>query len=417
MGFFDPFQFFFGSKSSSAQSQTPRPASYWHTPTSAEIAAAVAPDPNRYAPVDLTKSSCDDPYDPEDLYYYTSPKNGQGPYIPQLNDEEMNKVSKQIFIKRYGRSPDRASFIVWNKGTVPKTIATGCVTPDLGGYFGVQVDGKNKVIIDAYNTTFPNPPTPVPPKTKYFYYIRFTNRSTDEKYQPRRFTLTFRYSLKLNKNSKISCDDLKNDKCWGNLQKIPNTNAMGFVIHDTNVDYVRVDEANNAIIEAYNTSSMPSSSASSSSSNLAPAPVAGPAAPAPPSAAPPSAAPPSAAPPSADPPVAAAPAPVAAQTPSLPPLPPGWEELKEPSGRIYYGNPSLKIVQYERPILFEMGGQTFSSTKELLNRVKSTCTTQTCEIKLDPVAGGSKNKKHRRGTKRRHKASRRKASRRRTGKK
>ena len=38
------------------------------------------------------------------------------------------------------------------------------------------------------------------------------------------------------------------------------------------------------------------------------------------------------------------------QQPSAPPLlPPGWEELKEPSGRIYYGNPTLKIVQYGLP--------------------------------------------------------------------
>ena len=37
------------------------------------------------------------------------------------------------------------------------------------------------------------------------------------------------------------------------------------------------------------------------------------------------------------------------QQPSAPPLPPGWEELKEPSGRIYYGNPALKIVQYDIP--------------------------------------------------------------------
>jgi hypothetical protein len=38
------------------------------------------------------------------------------------------------------------------------------------------------------------------------------------------------------------------------------------------------------------------------------------------------------------------------QQPSAPPLlPPGGEELKEPSGRIYYGNPTLQIVQYDLP--------------------------------------------------------------------
>ena len=31
------------------------------------------------------------------------------------------------------------------------------------------------------------------------------------------------------------------------------------------------------------------------------------------------------------------------------PLPFGWEELRTESGRIYYGNPYLKIVQYDRP--------------------------------------------------------------------
>jgi hypothetical protein len=38
------------------------------------------------------------------------------------------------------------------------------------------------------------------------------------------------------------------------------------------------------------------------------------------------------------------------QPPSVPPpLPFGWEELKDESGRTYYGNPYLKITQYDRP--------------------------------------------------------------------
>jgi len=46
--------------------------------------------------------------------------------------------------------------------------------------------------------------------------------------------------------------------------------------------------------------------------------------------------------------------PASAPPASAPPLeeddlPPGWEELIDASGRIYYGNPWLKIVQYERP--------------------------------------------------------------------
>ena len=34
---------------------------------------------------------------------------------------------------------------------------------------------------------------------------------------------------------------------------------------------------------------------------------------------------------------------------SLAPLPPGWEVLADASGRPYYGNPTLRITQYEHP--------------------------------------------------------------------
>ena len=234
--------------SSSAPTIGPR----YIAPTPAEIAAAVAP--TKYAPVDLTKYSCDDPYDLEDLYYYLSPKNGQkGPYIPQPTDYDI-RYSARI---RDGRT-------IWTQRTIPNTSATGCMSQDLGGYFGVMVDGLNKVVIDAYNAQFPNPPTPVPLKTKYFYYTRFINnnvdafKNKDEHYFPARFTMSFRKSLTLNKNSKIRCDDLISDACWGELQKLPNTNAMGFVITRMYPDgayiYVRVDAANNAIIDAYNKS-------------------------------------------------------------------------------------------------------------------------------------------------------------------
>jgi hypothetical protein len=37
------------------------------------------------------------------------------------------------------------------------------------------------------------------------------------------------------------------------------------------------------------------------------------------------------------------------QPPSIRPLPVGWEELRDSSGRTYYGNPTLRITQYERP--------------------------------------------------------------------
>jgi hypothetical protein len=103
-------------------------------------------------------------------------------------------------------------------------------------------------------------------------------------------------------------------------------------------------------------------------------------------------------------------------------LPPGWEELKEPSGRIYFGNPALNAVQYELPMLYKMDGETFSSTNALLNEVYSRCPTGTrvCDVAIAPAAqatpsaaGGAKNKKRR--TKRRRHC--RKASRRSTSKK
>ena len=448
--------------SSSAPLQSPRRYDYWHVPTSAEIAAAVAP--TKYAPVDLTKYSCDDPYDLEDLYYYVSPKNGQkGPYIPQPTDDDI-RYDARI---RDGRT-------IWTQRTIPNTSATGCMSQDLGGYFGVQVDGLNKVIIDAYNAQFPNPPTPVPLKTKYFYYTRFINRDTSKEYFPARFTTSFRQSLKLNENSKIRCDNLISDACWGQPQQIPNTNAIGFVIIDGEgqgaLMYVRVDRANNAIIEAYNeslntplppgvpqgqevrpTSAAPPSSSSTSappSSSSTPAPVAATSAPAPAPAQPMVPAPLSTV--STSTPLPPGwemhtdkkgrtfyafyvnnalvskqwefPSPLSPASTSTP-LPPGWEELKEPSGRVYYGNPGLKIVQLDRPMVYKIGNDTVLSTNELLKKLNLSCPpgTSECDINVVPVAtaaaGGSKNKKTSKRRLRSRKASRRKASRNRTCKK
>jgi hypothetical protein len=100
------------------------------------------------------------------------------------------------------------------------------------------------------------------------------------------------------------------------------------------------------------------------------------------------------------------------------PLPPGWEELKEPSGRVYYGNPVLKIVQLDRPMVYKIGNETFSSRIELLKKLNLSCPpgTSECEINVAPVAtaaaGGAKNKKTSKRRLRSRKASRRKASRR-----
>ena len=435
--------------SSSAPSQTPRRYDYWHVPTSAEIAAAVAP--TKYAPVDLTKYSCDNPYDLEDLYYYIyyiSPKNVQGPYIPQPTDDDIMYDARI----QDGRT-------IWTQGTIPNTSATGCMSqvlmspPKLDRFFGVQVDGLNKVIIDAYNAQFPNPPTPVPLKTKYFYYKRFINRDTSKEYFPARFTTSFRQSLRLNKNSNTICDDLISDACWGQPQQIPNTNAIGFVIIDGEgqgaLMYVRVDRANNAIIEAYNeslntplppgvpqgqevrpTSAAPPSSSSTSApvaatSAPAPAPAPAPSTPAPPSS---SSTPPTVLNLPLTPAQPMVPAPLSTASTSTPlppgwemhtdkkgrtfyafyvnndlvskqwefpsplspaststPLPPGWEELKEPSGRVYYGNPGLKIVQLDRPMVYKIGNDTVLSTNELLKKLNLSCPPGTSECDINVV--------------------------------
>ena len=54
---------------------------------------------------------------------------------------------------------------------------------------------------------------------------------------------------------------------------------------------------------------------------------------------------------------AANPTPVAANPvpATQPPLRVGWEQLTEPSGRVYYGNPVLKKTQYERPLPLPLG--------------------------------------------------------------
>ena len=35
----------------------------------------------------------------------------------------------------------------------------------------------------------------------------------------------------------------------------------------------------------------------------------------------------------------------------LPPLPEGWETLVDPQGKTYYGNPTMKITQYNHPAM------------------------------------------------------------------
>ena len=149
--------------------------------------------------------------------------------------------------------------------------------------------------------------------------------------------------------------DLSVDINWGkgNPQNIPNTNATGFVLR-FNEGYwiaVRVDRENNSIIEAYNEKvNDPSSTPASTPSIPAPLP--------PTPSLPPSlttdpsqstSSTPSSAPSSTP---SSAPVQPIVPAPSLPlaeALPSGWEVFREPSGRIYYGNPASKRVQYNWP--------------------------------------------------------------------
>lgn len=267
------------------------------------------------------KDPCDNPYDTDDLYYYISSQNGEGPYIP-VSEKELWNIAR----KATGNESDQRDYIVytkWTTGDIPKTNATGCMSQNLGGIFGVRVDGLNKVIIDAYNAKFPNRPPLVPLKTKYFYYIRWKG---GKEYLSRSLILINRFGK---------------DHDWKS-GKIPNTNATGLMrtARNDNVICVRVDRANNAIIEAYNESltkplppgweevQQPSGQIFYGNPALKIVQEIRP--------------------------TSSAPEPTtsstASSTSSLPPLPPGWEELTEPSGRIYYGNPTLKTVQYDRPL-------------------------------------------------------------------
>ena len=612
----------------------------WEFPSSSSVAAPVAapvvpakPVAPVAAPVKPAtsvvpphKDPCVNPYDRVDLYYYISSQNGQGPYIP-VTEKELWHIARKA-TGNESNQMDSNVYTQWTTSDIPNTNATGCKSQNLGNsgiFFGVRVDGLNKMIIDAYNAKFTNRPpieTLVPLETKYFYYVRWINQSKE--YLPRNLT-SIDFALAPSEGRRLS-----SDYGWGkgNPQNIPNTNAIGFMTsaekNSTGIGkfiYVRVDRANNAIIEAYNESltkplppgweEVKQASGQIFYKNIsgivqevrptseAPEPI--PSSPLPPGweylkddagriyygnpilkikqynrpdnlppgweelreeasgklyyknisgivqydrplpplppgwvemkdpngevyyrnpsfgihqykrpvqlppgweymtnktrerfyyvnpslyiaqyafpTTPSSSTPAPAAPVAASASLmendadntnnimvkpanivgapstsSAPPSSTDPSTSSLPPLPPGWEYLKNPtsgklyygnpsiklaqnerplpippgweylkdptSGKLYYGNPSLKIAQNERPILFEMGDQKFSSTKQLLDHINSTCTTQECKINLDPVAtaaataaGGSKNKKHGRGTKRRRRRKSRRGGR------
>jgi hypothetical protein len=323
------------------------------------------------------------PLDLEDLYYFIS--SARGTYIPSTYQEVRD-------------FKDRRSDhdITWKPATIPDTNATGWVSQDLGGRFVVRVDGKNKVIIDNYDLIKFNFVSnfPIRLKPKYYYYCKYVKDNKSE------------YISRTLDQLALMEPDVLEKNTWGTLKNIPNTNAMGSINVSGGSSWllVRVDEANNAIIEAYNKT--------------------------------------------------------VAQ-----PLPPGWEVLTDKSGVNYYGNPALKIVQWGRPsqppvqptpnassdltptpsltqqnasseitptpssspppstvpsippTVYEINNNDVADYQSLMNKIKSMCPpgTPKCQITLstNAAAGGSKNKKkHGCRTKRHRKASRRKASRR-----
>jgi hypothetical protein len=315
--------------------------------------------------------------DLEDLYYFYSSE--KGPYIPVSEKDIWNRARVSS-----GNGSDQRDYIVytyWTPGNIPKTSATGWLSQDLNGptFFAVRVDGLNKAIIDAYNATFQNPPTPFPLKPKYFYYIR---RGEDTQYIPRT----------LRQIRWTGARDLSVDTNWGKKgtpQNVPNTNATGLVLkpNEGNMIVVRVDRKNNSIIEAYNEKFNDTSSTSAPAPSSTPAPA---------------------------PAKAPTPDPTSSSTPAQQALPSGWEQLKDTkTGRIYYGNCVLKLVQDEWPSLP-------SGWEELKDKPTGRISYGNRDLKTVqwewPTSGGAKNKKkpNRRSKRRSH---RHKASRRSTGKK
>jgi hypothetical protein len=103
-------------------------------------------------------------------------------------------------------------------------------------------------------------------------------------------------------------------------------------------------------------------------------------------------------------------------SPSPAPLSPAQSMVPAPA-------PASAQPMVDRPMVYKIGNETFSSTIELLKKLNLSCPpgTSECEINVAPVApvaaGGSKNKKTSKRRLRSRKASRRKASRRSTSKK
>ena len=63
------------------------------------------------------------------------------------------------------------------------------------------------------------------------------------------------------------------------------------------------------------------------------------------------------------------------------PLPHGWEALVDSAGRLYYGNPSLKVTQYQHPGIY------FSPEAEAATRAKAAAQAQPGAAAKPPPAG------------------------------
>jgi hypothetical protein len=67
-------------------------------------------------------------------------------------------------------------------------------------------------------------------------------------------------------------------------------------------------------------------------------------------------------------------------------LPLGWEQLIDASGRIYYGNPHLRIFQYERPVMNNpMNFQYFQNQLTFLEKKKNDLKLTSIESNLENI--------------------------------
>ena len=67
------------------------------------------------------------------------------------------------------------------------------------------------------------------------------------------------------------------------------------------------------------------------------------------------------------------------------PLPTGWKEFKHESGRIYYGNPTLKIYQDNRPVNNFVDLQYFQNELNFIEKEKNNLNLSLIESSLEYI--------------------------------